>query len=201
MSTNIPLGLDFWYTPMYITSRYILLGRYRWTPGNSRACRSQPRTKLRRTAEAGSSRRSRARMHLPGRPDQVRGRVRQGRPPRGWHCTCPDFELRQQPCKHVLAVEFTIRREITDEGEVVTQTVKVTYSQEWSAYNAAQCEEKDRFMPMLADLCSTIPNPPQGKGRPRLPRSDMAFTACPGLLGPVGPPFRLATCGRPRPRA
>jgi transposase len=95
--------------------------------------------------------------------------------PNGWQCTCPDFELRQQPCKHILAVEFTVRREITDEGEVVTQTVSVTYSQEWSAYNAAQCSEKDRFMPMLADLCSTIPNPPQGKGRPRLPRSDMAF--------------------------
>lgn len=95
--------------------------------------------------------------------------------PNAWYCTCPDFELRQQACKHVMAVEFTMRREITEEGEVVTQSVSVTYSQEWSAYNAAQCSEKERFMPMLADLCGSIPNPPQGKGRPRLPRSDMAF--------------------------
>ncbi len=95
--------------------------------------------------------------------------------PNGYQCDCPDFELRQQPCKHILAVEFTTRREITPEGEVITQTATVTYSQEWGAYNAAQCSEKDRFMPMLADLCSTVPNPPQSKGRPRLPRSDMAF--------------------------
>jgi hypothetical protein len=92
-------------------------------------------------------------------------------------CTCPDFELRQQPCKHVIAVELTIRREINADGEVVAEQVKVTYTQNWTAYNRAQCEEKDRFMPMLADLCSTIANPPQGRGRPRLPMSDMAFTA------------------------
>jgi len=30
---------------------------------------------------------------------------------------------------------------------------------------------------MLRDLCDTIPNPPQGKGRPRMPMSDMAFAA------------------------
>lgn len=30
---------------------------------------------------------------------------------------------------------------------------------------------------MLADLCSTVSNPPQGRGRPRLPMGDMAFAA------------------------
>jgi transposase len=96
-------------------------------------------------------------------------------------CSCPDFELRQQACKHVIAVTYVIERELGPNGEMVTTeevTVsKVTYTQDWAAYNAAQCEEKDRFMPMLADLCGTIPNPPQGRGRPRLPRSDMAFEA------------------------
>lgn len=32
-------------------------------------------------------------------------------PPPGiqpWHCTCPDFELRQLACKHVIAVELVI---------------------------------------------------------------------------------------------
>ena len=26
-------------------------------------------------------------------------------------CTCPDFEERQQPCKHVYAVRFVVQRE------------------------------------------------------------------------------------------
>src|ERR1035437_4803966 len=95
----------------------------------------------------------------------------------GYACTCPDFELRSLPCKHILAVEYTIKREVTQDGEVVTEQVKVTYTQDWAAYNRAQCEEKDRFMPMLADLCATVPQPPQGRGRPRLPVSDMAFAA------------------------
>jgi hypothetical protein len=92
-------------------------------------------------------------------------------------CTCPDFELRGLPCKHVIAVELTIKREYGADGEVVAEEVKVTYTQNWTAYNAAQCAEKDMFLPMLAELCSTIPQPPQGRGRPRLPMSDMAFDA------------------------
>ncbi len=92
-------------------------------------------------------------------------------------CDCPDYELRGLPCKHVFAVEMTVRREFGANGEVVAEEVKVTYTQNWTAYNAAQCVEKDMFLPMLADLCSTIPQPPQGRGRPRLPMSDMAFEA------------------------
>src|SRR5579875_312990 len=96
-----------------------------------------------------------------------------------WSCTCPDFELRNRPCKHVIAVTYVIRRQSTElDGAVVTEEVRVTYTQDWTAYNAAQCHEKELLLPMLADLCSTIPNPPRvGRGRPRLPRSDMAFAA------------------------
>src|SRR5215210_3459801 len=49
----------------------------------------------------------------------------------------------------------------------------------WTAYNAAQSEEKTRFVTLLADLCSTVPQPPRppGAGRPRLPLSDMLFAA------------------------
>jgi transposase len=94
----------------------------------------------------------------------------------GLTCTCPDFEERQLPCKHIIAVEYVVKREHPD-GTVVTETVRVTYGQTWAAYNAAQCEEKERFMPMLADLCSTLSRPYSGKGRPPLPLSDMAF-AC-----------------------
>src|SRR5438067_1393063 len=76
-------------------------------------------------------------------------------------CTCPDHETRGVACKHMLAVEFTIRREHSQGGAYkVTEEVKVTYSQQWSAYNAAQVEEKERFAELLADLCSGISEPP-----------------------------------------
>jgi transposase len=51
-------------------------------------------------------------------------------------------------------------------------------SSNWTAYNAAQCEEKRRLMILLADLSKTVPQPEQqGRGRPRLPLSDMVFAA------------------------
>jgi transposase len=97
-------------------------------------------------------------------------------------CTCPDFESRQATCKHIFAVEFTIRREYTDDGQTqtVTQTltVKKTYRQEWPAYNAAQVNEKDQFQKLLYELCKGIGEPSQKMGRPRLPLEDMLFSAC-----------------------
>src|SRR5581483_6273423 len=58
-------------------------------------------------------------------------------------CTCPDYELRGEPCKHVYAVEFTLRRQTTaKDGTVTTETA--TYRQEWTAYNVAQTNEKVR---------------------------------------------------------
>lgn len=94
-------------------------------------------------------------------------------------CTCPDHEVRQVKCKHLFAVELTIRRETDTDGNVTTtKALRLTYSQNWPAYNAAQTEEKRRFIPLLADLCRTIPQPPyKGNGRPPLPLSDMVF-AC-----------------------
>jgi hypothetical protein len=55
----------------------------------------------------------------------------------------------------------------------------VIESYNWTAYNAAQSEEKTRFVALLADLCNTIPQPPRppGAGRPRLPLSDMVFAS------------------------
>ena len=34
-------------------------------------------------------------------------------------CSCPDFELRQQPCKHIYSVEFLIQREERPDGTTV----------------------------------------------------------------------------------
>ena len=91
-------------------------------------------------------------------------------------CTCPDFEKHQQPCKHIYAVEFIIQREERPDGVTIeNKTMRVTYRQNWPAYNAAQTHEQEQFAKLLRELCDTIPQPPQTFGRPRLPLSDVLF--------------------------
>ncbi len=108
----------------------------------------------------------------------IRGEVASPEGVQPWRCDCPDFELRNQPCKHVLAVQFVVRRETVElDGSIVTEEMRVTYTQDWTSYNAAQCAEKDMFLPMLADICGTLSRPYSGKGRPSLPISDMAYAA------------------------
>jgi transposase len=51
----------------------------------------------------------------------------------------------------------------------------VIENQYWTAYNTASCEEKRRFGVLLADLCSSVPQPEQTMRRPRLPLPDMLF--------------------------
>src|SRR5579872_1788543 len=74
-----------------------------------------------------------------------------------WACTCPDHEERLAPCKHIIAVEITIKREAKVGDITLTELVTVTYSQDWKAYNAAQKDEHKMFRTLLADLCSLIP--------------------------------------------
>jgi len=97
------------------------------------------------------------------------------------NCTCPDFESRQLPCKHIFAVEIVVQREYSDDGETQTVTetvtVKKTYKQEWPAYNKAQTNEKAHFLAFLYELCSGIEEPIQTSGRPRLPLADIIFAA------------------------
>lgn len=96
--------------------------------------------------------------------------------PEAQTCTCPDFESRQLRCKHVWAVEFVMQREIAPDGtETVTEAVRVTYTQSWSVYNAAQTHEHERFLPLLRELCDGIEQPVQTMGHPRLPLSDVVF--------------------------
>jgi transposase len=91
-------------------------------------------------------------------------------------CTCPDYEKRQQPCKHIHAVEFVIQRETKPDGtETVTKSMKVTCTQEWHEYDDAQMHEQERFVTLLRDLCNGIEQPTQTFGRPRLPLADVAF--------------------------
>jgi hypothetical protein len=91
------------------------------------------------------------------------------------YCSCPDFEMRQQKCKHIYAVEHKIEKTKT----TVTETVKVTrktYRQEWPAYNKAQTQEKKLFQYLLHQLCQGVGSPAQyGAGRRFLPLEDMIF--------------------------
>jgi hypothetical protein len=95
-------------------------------------------------------------------------------------CTCPDYEAHQQTCKHGYAVTFTLKREETAYGTLPTvtnETVRVTYGQNWTAYNAAQTSEKTHAAVSLRGLCGGIQQPPRRRGRPRLPLSDITFAA------------------------
>ena len=103
-------------------------------------------------------------------------------------CTCPDYDFRRQPCKHIFAVQVTIERERTTVTEThadgsttttTTEAVKVTrktYPQVWPAYNQAQTQEKRIFLYLLHQLCQGVGERAQYNGRPRLPLEDMIFS-------------------------
>src|SRR5215212_5659432 len=103
-------------------------------------------------------------------------------------CTCPDWDFRRQPCKHIFAVQVTIEREQTTVTETkpdgtttttTTEAVKVTrktYRQDWPAYNKAQTNEKRLFLYLLHQLCQGVGSPAQyGAGRRNLPLEDVIF--------------------------
>lgn len=91
-------------------------------------------------------------------------------------CNCPDYELRRQKCKHIFAVEYTLKKEIDNEGNtVITQTVKKTYPQNWKSYNLSQQTEKEKFMELLADITSRIRQPCYSFGRPTNNLGDTIF--------------------------
>ena len=99
-------------------------------------------------------------------------------------CTCPDYEIRRQKCKHIFAVEFSFEQDFL--GELSQQEIselpkpvatRKTYRQNWKSYNAAQTVEKSEFQKILATLCKGIGEPSQTNSRPRLPLTDIIF-AC-----------------------
>ncbi|MBI2803355.1 MAG: transposase [Planctomycetes bacterium] len=97
-------------------------------------------------------------------------------------CTCPDHKESGHKCKHIYAVEFTIKREYNPDGTVtdtksVTFTEKVTYTQDWPAYNLAQSIEKDRVQELLFELCSGLAEPQRPPTRGQKPHtiSDAIF--------------------------
>ena len=95
----------------------------------------------------------------------------------GATCTCPDYELRKCKCKHVFAVEFVVTKEVDNEGNVtITQTIRKTYSQNWSEYDKASINQKTLFMKLLKDITTNL-SQDYKFGRPNLPLSDMVYSS------------------------
>jgi transposase len=90
-------------------------------------------------------------------------------------CSCLDHETRGCRCKHIIAVEI-LRSEGAFPAEPKSTRIRVTYRQDWAAYNAAQTHEQERVAHLLRALCDGIPKPfAKPTGRPRLPRADIVF--------------------------
>lgn len=94
----------------------------------------------------------------------------------GYRCSCPDYEKRQSPCKHLYAFKQQVLHE--QDGRTVESVVpRPTYGQNWRAYDAAQQHEEEHFRHLLRELCDHVPDEPQaGPGRPRLPLGDMVYS-------------------------
>jgi transposase len=98
----------------------------------------------------------------------------------GPSCTCEDWSLRGEDCKHIIAVKIVSARDgngTAPEIDAETLPAKKKYTQNWPAYNEAQITEKRRFRVLLADLCRGLPPLPSKGGRPRVPIDDTIF-AC-----------------------
>ncbi len=104
-------------------------------------------------------------------------------------CTCPDFELRRQPCKHYEACMFWLSWEgaVTaavnaETGEVTLTTTpkRKTYKQkDWHAYEAAQMTEGERVPQLLYSLCESYVAEPERKvgtpGRKPIPLREALY--------------------------
>jgi len=94
-----------------------------------------------------------------------------------WVCNCPDFvkhgDLR--PCKHVLALRLHLDLNFQVKKGEEKQLIPITYSQNWSKYNQAQCNEIELFDKLLYEIVGSLPESLQHMGRPRLPLKDQIY--------------------------
>lgn len=109
-------------------------------------------------------------MHVPGSGDPP-SRLQASLGRSLHHCARDDEDRRDDATRG--RQHHQDRQEDHPDG----QTARVTYKQEWTAYNAAQTHEKDTFLSLLRELCDGIQEPPQTRGRPRLSLADMVFCA------------------------
>jgi transposase len=98
-------------------------------------------------------------------------------------CTCEDFQLRRQPCKHIHAARLVQERDHGDKAPAIDTSAvpkRPTYKQDWPKYNQGQITEKRRLYVLLRELCEGIeelPEPEGKRGRKPTPLRDMIF-AC-----------------------
>jgi transposase len=96
-------------------------------------------------------------------------------------CPCEDFQLRQQPCKHVIAARLVEERDGVRPAPPMDTTAppkRKTYRQNWPLYDLAQTTEKDRFQELLAELCAGIQEPPRHvKAGKRIMMKDRIFAS------------------------
>jgi uncharacterized Zn finger protein len=94
----------------------------------------------------------------------------------GTKCTCPDCESRGVECKHQVAVKVFYGESKDEQGNVtVTKAVRVTYPQNWKAYNRSQTDEIRLFDAYLRELVGNVDEPEQRRGRPRLSKQELLF--------------------------
>jgi transposase/predicted nucleic acid-binding Zn finger protein len=99
-------------------------------------------------------------------------------------CSCPDFETHHEDCKHIMAVRIFVARKETRDVQADLSIPPIvwprkTYKQDWPNYDLAQQNEQAEFRRLLADLCSTLPQPASQKGtkggNAPTPLSDLIF--------------------------
>lgn len=91
-------------------------------------------------------------------------------------CNCADYQNRQLRCKHIYAVVHFLLNETGEKVVLPKQPKRKTYSQDnWSAYHAAQVNEKEKLQLLLNELCKGIQEPLHTFGRPRMKMADMVF--------------------------
>src|SRR5262245_52670242 len=87
-------------------------------------------------------------------------------------CTCPDCKENGFICKHYYAATIVHKRDVLADGTMIEtrqmlfEERKVTYKQDWPAYNTAQATEKRRVRTLLKDLCRNLPERQRPPARP-----------------------------------
>ncbi|MET0754441.1 MAG: transposase, partial [Pyrinomonadaceae bacterium] len=99
-------------------------------------------------------------------------------------CSCPDYELRRERCKHIFAAQIAFEKDfletiLREENPQPTHPIAIfkKHTQNWEAYNKSQTTEKAEFQRLLAALCRMIGDLTQPTGRPRTALGDIIF-AC-----------------------
>ncbi len=89
-------------------------------------------------------------------------------------CTCDDFALRKEACKHIIAAKIVCARDHNGNAPVVMADKvpkRPTYKQNWPLYNLSQATEKHRFQELLFDLCLGIEEPDRSAVRGQKPHT------------------------------